>query len=63
MPPHTDGLSHVIAVADASKFGERSFVNFAALDEIDRLITDGEPPADVRDGCESAGGSVVEVGS
>lgn len=54
---------HVIAVADASKFGERSFVNFAALDEIDRLITDGEPPADVRDGCESAGGSVVEVGS
>lgn len=54
---------HVVAVADASKFGERSFVNFAALDEIDRVITDGEPPADVRDACESAGGSIVEVGS
>lgn len=54
---------HVVAVADASKFGERSFVNFAALDEIDRLITDGEPPADVHDAFENAGVSVVEVES
>ncbi|WP_122091088.1 HTH-type transcriptional regulator GlpR [Halalkalicoccus subterraneus] len=53
--------TRVIAVTDATKFGERSFVRFADLDEIDRLVTNGTPPGGIRDACESAGVSVIEV--
>lgn len=53
----------VIAVADATKFDERSFVRFADLVEIDRLITDDEPSSEVRDACENADVSIVEVES
>lgn len=53
----------VVVVADASKFGERSFVRFAELAEVDRLITDEGPPSGIHDACESAGVSIVEAGS
>lgn len=49
----------VVAVADATKFGERSFVRFADLSELDRLITNENPPADVREACETADVSVL----
>ncbi len=34
----------VVLVADASKLGDRSFVSFAALDEVDLLVTDAAHP-------------------
>ena len=37
----------VIVVADASKLGEESLVRFGGLDDIDALVTDGEPDADL----------------
>lgn len=40
--------NYVVVVADSSKFGREEFVSFAALDDIDTLITDEEIPDDVR---------------
>jgi len=46
--------SRVVLVADESKFGERSFVSFADVDDIDALITDGEPSTELKDALDDA---------
>ena len=37
----------VIVLADASKFGYNAFAHLAALDRVDVLVTDADPPADI----------------
>ena len=49
----------VVLVADASKFGQRSFAKFADLEDIDLLITDEQPPDRLASALDSAGVSVV----
>ncbi|WP_254271434.1 HTH-type transcriptional regulator GlpR [Haloarcula marina] len=39
----------VVLVADSTKFGERSFVSFADVDDVDLLVTDAELPAALAD--------------
>ncbi|MBX0323538.1 DeoR/GlpR family DNA-binding transcription regulator [Halomicroarcula sp. F13] len=39
----------VVLVADSSKFGERSFVSFADLDDVDMVVTDGDLPSALAD--------------
>ncbi len=51
----------VIAVADATKFGERSFIRFADLDEVDQLITDARPTRPIEQACTDAGVSIAEA--
>lgn len=53
--------SRVVLVADSSKFGERSFVTFADLEDVDVLVTDAEPPADLADALDDAGVTVEGV--
>lgn len=48
----------VVLVTDGSKFDDRSFVEFASLDDIDILITDTEPTGPFADACETAGVTV-----
>lgn len=55
--------NRVVVVADGTKFGERSFVRFADLPDVDRLITNEGPSADIAEACETADVSVVEAGS
>lgn len=56
-----ENAAHVIAVVDATKFGERSFIRFADLAEIDQLVTDEKPPKAVRKACGDADVSVAVV--
>ena len=51
----------VVLVADSSKAGERSFVRFADLDDVDLFVTDDGLDRRHRDAFESAGMRVVEV--
>ncbi|QAY61737.1 DeoR/GlpR transcriptional regulator [Microbacterium protaetiae] len=44
----------VIVVADSGKFDVESLVRFAALDDIDVLVTDTEPPGDLADALTTA---------
>lgn len=37
----------VIAIVDASKWGQVAFASFASLDQVDRVITDTSAPADM----------------
>lgn len=41
----------VVAIVDSSKFGRESFLTFAALDDLDILICDGVPPAEIASAC------------
>ncbi|MCO8266106.1 DeoR/GlpR transcriptional regulator [Haloferax sp. Atlit-12N] len=50
----------VVLVADLSKLGRRSFVQFASLEDIDLIITDGTLDDDSREEIESAGVTVVD---
>ena len=43
-----------IVLADASKFGKRVFAHIAPLDRIDVLVTDEEPPEDLREALSAA---------
>lgn len=43
---------HVVLVADATKYGERSFVKFADLADIDQFITDETPPGPITEAFE-----------
>ena len=43
-----------IVLADASKLGHSAFAQIAALDRIDTLVTDEEPPADLAQALEEA---------
>ncbi|SFB87825.1 transcriptional regulator, DeoR family [Halobiforma haloterrestris] len=52
----------VVLVADRTKFGERSFVQFASLEDVDVLVTDAEPTGDLAEACTAADVTVgVEV--
>ncbi|WP_411968542.1 HTH-type transcriptional regulator GlpR [Haloferax sp. YSSS75] len=50
----------VVLVADSSKLGRRSFVQFASFEDIDLFITDDELDAALRETLESAGVDVVD---
>jgi len=43
----------VIVLADSSKFGDESLTRFAGLDDLDVVVTDAEPPADLAAALES----------
>ncbi|MEO6200641.1 MAG: DeoR/GlpR family DNA-binding transcription regulator [Cryobacterium sp.] len=49
----------VVALADSSKFGEKTLVRFAALDAIDTLITDAPPSAELAAALAAADVEVV----
>lgn len=51
----------VIALADASKLGEEALVRFAALDEVDALITDTAPEGALAEALRQAGTEVVSA--
>lgn len=63
---HTAGMirvaSRTIVVADQSKFGITAFAGIAALDEIQYLVTDAPPPADLAEALNRAGVQVVVCG-
>lgn len=44
----------VIMLADSSKFGDESLTRFADLGDIDVLVTDAAPPADLAEALENA---------
>lgn len=49
----------VVLLADSSKFGETALVRFAALADIDSLVTDREPDAELAAALEAADVEVV----
>ncbi|EMA21339.1 MULTISPECIES: HTH-type transcriptional regulator GlpR [Haloarcula] len=51
----------VVLVADASKFGDRSFVSFADLDQVDLLVTDASPSGALATALADADVTVEEV--
>ncbi|MBN9025829.1 MAG: DeoR/GlpR transcriptional regulator [Rhizobiales bacterium] len=63
---HTAGMisvaSRTIVVADRSKFGITAFANIAPLDDIQCLVTDGEPPPELAEALERAGVQVIVCG-
>ncbi|WP_135303108.1 HTH-type transcriptional regulator GlpR [Haloarcula amylovorans] len=52
----------IVLVADSSKFGERSFVSFADLADVDMLVTDEALPAAIADAVAEADVDVVVEG-
>lgn len=50
----------VILVADGTKFGRRSFVQFADLETVDLLLTDTELTGEMREALEGAGVRIVD---
>lgn len=53
--------ARVVLVADESKFDERNFVTFADFADVDLLVTDATPPADLAAALEEEDVAVVEV--
>jgi len=53
------GSRRAVVLADAAKLGEETLVRFAALDEIDTVITDDAPDERLTAAFESAGVEVV----
>lgn len=51
----------VILVADSSKFGKRSLISFAPLNEVDAVITDKDIPADIEKGIVEFGIKVFKA--
>jgi len=51
----------VVLVADRTKLGERSFVEFAALDDVDLFVTDADLDDAAREAFRSAGVTIAEV--
>ncbi len=49
----------VVVLADASKLGVETLVRFATLEDIDTLVTSGEPAADLAEALAAAGVEVV----
>jgi DeoR/GlpR family transcriptional regulator of sugar metabolism len=49
----------VIAVVDSSKWGKVGFASFAAMDQVDCVITDRDAPPDMVRALEEAGVRVV----
>lgn len=57
-----ESAERVVLVTDETKFGERSFVEFASLSDVDVLVTDAEPTGEVAEACAAADVTVgVEV--
>lgn len=52
----------VVVLADASKLGVETLVQFARLDQIDAIVTDASPESDLAAALESAGVEVVKAG-
>jgi DeoR family fructose operon transcriptional repressor len=48
-----------VVLADSSKFGATHLVAFAALGDVDALVTDRQPPAELRDLLDEAGVEVI----
>ena len=48
-----------VVLADSSKFGATHLVAFAALGDVDALVTDTEPPAELRTLLDEAGVEVI----
>lgn len=55
-----ENAQRVVLVSDHTKLGRRSFVQFAALDQIDLFVTDREVPVDIREALEAADVDVVD---
>ncbi|WP_422935043.1 DeoR/GlpR family DNA-binding transcription regulator [Sinomonas sp. P47F7] len=53
----------VVVLADASKLGVETLVQFARLDQVDALVTDADPEGDLAAALESAGVEVVKAGN
>ncbi|MGO2112814.1 MAG: DeoR/GlpR family DNA-binding transcription regulator [Pseudoclavibacter sp.] len=53
------GASRRIIAADSTKFGEATFVRFAALDDLDALATEAAPTGDLAAALEAADVEVV----
>lgn len=51
----------VVVLADASKLGEETLVRFAALDDVDALITDTSPEGALADALQEAGTELVSA--
>lgn len=56
-----ESAEKVILLADSSKFGKRSFVQFASFSDVDMLITDAQPRYGVEEPLEEAGVQVEVV--
>ncbi|MFP8951523.1 HTH-type transcriptional regulator GlpR [Natrialbaceae archaeon A-arb3/5] len=57
-----ESAERVVLVADQTKFGERSFVQFASVEDVDVLVTDAEPTGELGEACAAADVTVgVEV--
>lgn len=56
-----DHAERVVLVADGTKLGERSFVQFATLSDVDLFVTDTNLDAETRDAFQSADVHVSEV--
>ncbi len=52
----------VVVLADASKLGVETLVQFARLDQVDAIVTDAAPESDLAAALESAGVEVVKAG-
>ncbi|MFZ0502137.1 MAG: hypothetical protein WAM44_00425, partial [Chthoniobacterales bacterium] len=48
-----------IVVADSSKFGFNAFAQVAPLNAVDILVTDAEPPADLRQALTQANVEII----
>ncbi|TYL39076.1 DeoR family transcriptional regulator [Natronococcus pandeyae] len=57
-----ENAERVVLVGDQTKFGDRSFVQFASLEDVDVLVTDAEPTGELAEACDAADVTVgVEV--
>jgi DeoR/GlpR family transcriptional regulator of sugar metabolism len=54
--------SRVVVVADSTKFSRHQFALVTSLEAADHLVTDAEPPAELRAALEDAGVEVLVVG-
>ena len=53
--------AHAAIIADSSKFGRRALTRFAALQDIDLLISDSKLESEIRKHLENSGVKVVLV--
>ncbi|WP_194949412.1 DeoR/GlpR family DNA-binding transcription regulator [Actinomyces trachealis] len=51
----------VVALVDATKFGQEHLVSFARLDDVDLLVTDANPPEPLRQQLASTGCEVLQA--
>jgi DeoR/GlpR family transcriptional regulator of sugar metabolism len=53
--------AHATVLADSEKFGRDSFIRYAGLEEVERIITDGGIPDDVLKSFTEAGARIEAV--